>query len=411
MHSKPWFSRIVALVAFLFVASARAGAVTEASASTNWQTAAASLKNAGTLIGRDNYAQARAALSSASTNLAAPYNAMATDALGRLDSALKISDTNDWKRLDTLIQLCTDLRACDAAVRLQARQEKDADDSDVGAAWRLLEAGDTKAALVEYQRKLAHEEVETWQQYWKEQIHLIEQRGANQTNVPFTLELVREHYLKGYEAKGDVFSALQELTRVLPYAHGSKEQVQIHQQIIKNLDALGDEAGRTAWEEKILREFKTDPEASAGVYLDRALRAYDRKDLVEAMSLCRKICADYPQTAAYGDAQYTIALILQQQHQYDAAIAEYEKLLASKVEDYTPPGEGGGDYKCYRFRAAMGICTCYEVKGDFVKALEYTKLARDRYKYLSWCKSCMAEMTDNVALRISQLEAKVKKND
>jgi len=35
-------------------------------------------------------------------------------------------------------------------------------------------------------------------------------------------------------------------------------------------------------------------------------------------------------------------------------------------------------------------------------------MARDRYKYLSWCKTCMADMKQNVDIRISQLEEKVK---
>jgi tetratricopeptide (TPR) repeat protein len=379
---------------------------------TNWQSAMISFKNAGEMIGRDKFTQARSEFSSDATNLPAPYSGMASEFLGRLDSTLKISDPKTPGRLDALVQLCTELRACDAALRLQSREGKDADKDDVASAWRLLESGNTKAAMAEYKRKLAAESIEMWQDYWKEQIHLIEQRSTNAQNVPFTVELVRQHYLKGYETKADVFSALQELARVLPYAHNPHEAVVVHQLVIKNLDSLTDEAGRTAWEDKLLNDFKTDSEACAGVYLDRGMRAYDKKNFPEALSLLRKICADYPDSGAYGDAQFTIALVLQQQQQYEEAIAEYAKLFPSKVEDYVLPKDGTSqDYKCYRFRAALGISGCYSAKKDFVHALEYVEMARDRYKYLSWCKTCMAEMKANLDLRVAQLQEEIKKSN
>jgi tetratricopeptide (TPR) repeat protein len=230
--------------------------------------------------------------------------------------------------------------------------------------------------------------------------------------VPFIGELVQKHYLKGFETKADTFTALEEFTRVLPYAKNPKEAVIVHQLVIKNLDALGDEAGRTAWENKLLADFAANKEACASVYLERGIRAYDRKDFATATGLFQKVVAEYGDTPAYGDAQFTIASILQQQQKYDEAIAEYTKLFASKVEDYVLPNDGtSADYKCYRFRAAMAISGCYEAKKDYPKALEYVMLAKDRYKYLSWCKTCMAEMTGNVNTRVMQLQAQVKKEN
>ena len=375
----------------------------------SWRPAMEGFMKVGELIGSDKDDRAREELISDSTNFPAPYNGMATEFLGKLNSALKISDPKDPKRLDQLVDLCTDLRACDAAMRLQSREKKEANDDDLSSAWRLWQDGDTRAALAEYQHKLDAEPVEMWRDYWQEQIRLIEESRTNHNSVPFTVELIRQHLLKAFEAKPDYFSALEELTRVLAHARSSGEAVLVHQLIIRNLNSIGDELGRTAWENKVLSDFKTNVEACARVYVDRGMRAYDKKDFATATTLFRKICLDYPDTQAYGDAQYTIALILEQQQKYDEAIVEYGRLFPSKVEDYVLPADGSnGDYKCYRFRAALGISGCYDAKGDFAHALEYVEMARDRYKYLSWCKTCMADMKQNVDIRISQLEGKVK---
>ena len=400
-----------AFMAALVAAATTHSASASQSSLETWQEPMNSFKKSGEWIGSDNYDRARVQLSSDSTNFPTPYSGMANEYLGKLDAALKISDAKDPKRLDKLVDLCTDLRACDAALRLQSRGKKEADDDDLASAWRLCQSGDAKAAMAEYKHKLDAETVEMWREYWKEQIRLLELIHTNHNSVPVTIELVQQHLLKAFEAKADVLGALEELTRVLPHARNPGESLLVHQLIIKNLDSMGDETGRTAWEDKVLSDFKTNTEACARVYVARGVRAYDKKDFAAANTLFRKICSDYPDTQAYGDAQYTIALILEQQQKYDEAIAEYNKLFPSKVEDYVLPTDGSnGDYKCYRFRAALGISGCYDAKGDFVHALDYVVMARDRYKYLSWCKTCMADMKQNVDIRISQLEEKVKQD-
>lgn len=394
-----------ALVTTVMAHSAFAGQ----SSLVTWQIPMESFKKAGEWIGSDKYDRARTELSSDSTNFSTPYDSMAGEYLGKFDAALKISDPKDPRRLDKLVDLCTDLRACEAALRLQSREKTNADDDDLASAWRLWQSGDTKAALAEYHHKLDAETVDMWREYWKEQIRLLELIHTNRNSVPVTVELVQEHLLKAFEAKPDVFGALEELTGVLPHARNPGQSLLAHQLIIKTLDSIGDQAGRTAWENKVLSDFKTNSEACARVYVARGIRAYDKKDFATATTLFHKICSEYPDTQAYGDAQYTIALILEQQQKYDEAIAEYAKLFPSKVEDYVLPTDGSnGDYKCYRFRAALGISGCYDAKGDFAHALEYVEMARDRYKYLSWCKTCMADMKQNVDTRIAQLQEKVK---
>lgn len=376
-----------------------------------WQTPMDSFKNAGELIGRAKYDAAETELSSDATNFPAPYNSMAIERLEKLDAALKISNAKDTNRIAQLMDLCTELRASDAALQIQLeekRKKKAPDDSDPESAWRLWETGNTEAALADYKRKLEAEPLDTWQNYWSEQIHLMELSRTNHNKVAFTTELVRQHYLKGFEMPPDYFSSLQELTLAMPYARNENDKAALDLLIIKTLNSMGDEAGRDAWEDKVLGNFKTNDEACARVYLDRGMRLYNKQDFAGALSLLRKIASDYPDTQAYGDAQYTVALILQQQQNYDEAIREYARLFRSKVQDYAKPVDNDEDYKCYRFRAALGISGCYEEKGDYLHALEYVELARDRYKYLSWCKTCMTEMTQTIKARVMLLEDKIK---
>src|SRR4051812_31442283 len=289
MRSKSRWRAIAGLpllaVAVMTTSISAGAAPVATSALTTWQPAMVSFRKAGELIGREKFDQARAELGSSATNLPVPYSGMASEYLGKLDSALKISNAKDFKRLEALIQLCTDLRACDAAIRVRSREGKDADADDTSIGWRLWESGNAKGALAEYNRRLAAETVDIWRDYWKEQVHLVEQLPANRTSVPFVVELVQKHYLKGFETKADTFSALEELTRVLPYAKNAKEAVVVHQLLVKNLDSLGDEPGRTAWENKLLNDFATNAEACANVYLERGMRAYDKKDFGTATDL------------------------------------------------------------------------------------------------------------------------------
>ena len=220
-----------------------------------------------------------------------------------------------------------------------------------------------------------------------------------------------ERYLKGYEEKADSFGALKELTRMLPHASNAKETVRLCQLIIKSLAALDDNLGVVAWEDKLLTEFKTDRDACAGVYVDRGGRAFEKKNFPEALTHFRMVCTEYIDSNWYGDAQYDVGLVLHEQQKYDEAVVEYAKLFPSHVNDYAVDPESSDELKNYRFKAAMRISECYEAKKDFSRALEYALLARDRYKFLSWCKTCLQTVKDNLDQRITQLQTMGKKTE
>ena len=414
------FSKIATITfGFWLILSAQAAdpiSVNATPALTNWQAALSRFKKAGALIGEDKYTMAQAELAAATTNLPLPYNTMASQFLGQLNSALQIStNRNEPHRLHALIELCGELRAPEAALRLQTPPGTKPSSEDLADdplyAWRLMESGDAKAALTEYQHRFEKELVEIWQNYYQEQIKLLQQRATNLNNPQVAIEAAKERYMKGLETHADLFGAMSELTRVLPFAKDPKEAVEVYQLILRCLKGLGDDDGRDAWQEKLLSEHKSDPEVSARVYVSKATQAYYRKDLQSAEALFQKVCSEYPDSNAWGDGEYGLGLVLQEQHRYDEAIVQYAKIFPSKVEENMIDPESGDDYPNYRFRAALRISECYEAKKEGAKALEYALLARDRYKFVSYCKDCLRDTRQNVENRVKKLQETAKRTD
>jgi tetratricopeptide (TPR) repeat protein len=376
----------------------------------NWKAAATTFEKTGELIAQGDYQQAKADLITAGATLPANYSTLAMEFLTRLESAVSLStNLNDPARIESLIELCTSLGAHKAALQMESRRTVPSESLDEGLhAWRLFESGNAEASLKVYQRKLAKEIVDIWQDYYREQIRLIANRPANLTNASFSIDLVKHRYLKGLETQADLFGALKELTRVLAYATDAKAAVPVYQLILKCLSGLGDEAGREAWQDSLLVNFKSDPEVCAAVYCDRGKKAYARKDIKSSQEWFQKVCSDFPDSNAYGDAQYGLGLVLQEQQKCDEAIPEYEKLFASKVNDHALDPDNSQDCANYRFKAALRISECYEGRKDFAKALEYATRARDRYPFMSFCKDCLRDTRRNVEKRVQLLQEKAK---
>jgi len=379
------------------------------SALTNWQTARLTFQRVGAAVDEANLSPARAQLAAASTNLPAPYNAMAAKFATELEAAAKLpADKDKPARSKALVELCAALSAYDHALKLQAKfcdQEELQDDP--AYAWRLFESGQTTAAIAEYRRRIKDEMVETFTAHYQEQLRLLEQRATNLNSVAFAFRLVKEHYLRGFEEKADGFGALQELYRVLPLTRNSAESVEVIAAMIQRLAQYGDEAGRDAWENRILTSFANEPAACANVHLERGMRAFGAKDYATAMTLFRKVCNEYTDTPAYGDAQYTLALVHQREGRNDEAIAEYQKIFPSKVRDHDLDVNKSDDCKNYRHRTALRISECYVAKQDLTNALSYAEAARDRYLFVSYCKNCIRDNQDSLTRRIADLKSQL----
>jgi tetratricopeptide (TPR) repeat protein len=215
--------------------------------------------------------------------------------------------------------------------------------------------------------------------------------------------------LKNLESQADLFGALSELTRVLPYAKTAKEAIPVYQFIFKCLARLEDESGREAWQEKFLTDFKADPEVCAMVYVDRGQKAYFRKEMNASEAFFRRVCNDYASTSLYADALFGLGLVLQEEQRYDAAIAEFTRIFSSNANEDLLDRESSEDYPNYKYKAALHISECFEATKDSKKALEYALMARDRYVFISYCKDCQLKTRQIIANRVKDLEQAVKK--
>lgn len=406
MRSRLHSIRAVQLAAILFCGLTLSGFANPAL--TNWLTARVTFQRAGAKIAEADLDPARAQLAAASTTLPAPYNALAGKFVTQLETAAKLTNsTNNPARSKALVDLCAALGAYDQALKLQAGYYNPEElQDDPAYPWRLFESGQTPAAAAEYRRRIKEEMVETFAAHYKTQLRLLNQRATNLNSAAFSLVLVKEHYLRGFEEKADIFGALQELHRVLALTKDSNDAVTVIAEIIARLNTLGDAAGRDAWEDAILTRYPQETAACANVYLDRGLRAFGIPDYATALPLFRKVCTDYSTTPAYGDAQYSLALIHQREGRFDEAIAEYQKIFPSQVRDHDLDVNKSDDCKNYRHRTALRLADCYEAKKDFAQALAYAEAARDKYLFVSYCKNCIRDNQANVARRIAELQAK-----
>jgi hypothetical protein len=142
-------------------------------------------------------------------------------------------------------------------------------------------------------------------------------------------------------------------------------------------------------------------EAEAGKKLQQGITAYEEGDPDEAIRRWEEVVARYPYTLAWGPAVFNSGLAHREKGRHREAIAVFERLLDSSVNDLEPSGILMEAYRNYRHQACLQLSLCYEDLGDRPTALRCALLARDRYAYRSWCGTC--QMEANAALR-SQIE-------
>jgi hypothetical protein len=133
------------------------------------------------------------------------------------------------------------------------------------------------------------------------------------------------------------------------------------------------------------------PKTAAEELVARAQQSYQAGHLNEALALYRQVTTQHARSKSFGVAQYNVAFILAKLGKPEAAIAEYNLLLAGNVNDRDPGEHILQAYRNYRNRAAKALSQLYEGMGKADEALRWALLARDEYPYCTWCGTCAWE--------------------
>jgi tetratricopeptide (TPR) repeat protein len=138
--------------------------------------------------------------------------------------------------------------------------------------------------------------------------------------------------------------------------------------------------------------------------LHQAWETYRNGRPEEALAGWERIVANHPGSSAWGASLYNLGLELKWQHRYPEAIAHFEKLLASRLDDREGTRNFMVTSQNYHHNACLQLSACYAAQKDRDGALRYAFLARDVYPYTSWCGTCEMHAEERVQRWIGRLE-------
>lgn len=142
----------------------------------------------------------------------------------------------------------------------------------------------------------------------------------------------------------------------------------------------------------------------AAKILNNANAAYESQDLLQAEKLwlqvrdCGKTTPDWPK------AVFNLGLLEHRKRNFNQAIQYFEEVLQSNPNDKETGGSIMETNRNYSYRSALAISQCREEMGEYWPALQYAKLAKTKYRYYSWCGTCIDIERTYITRRVLYLE-------
>jgi tetratricopeptide (TPR) repeat protein len=110
-----------------------------------------------------------------------------------------------------------------------------------------------------------------------------------------------------------------------------------------------------------------------------------------------------PATPEWPRAVFNLGLLEYKRNNLRQAVTYFDEVLQSHPNDKEPGGSIMETNRNYSFRSAMAVSQCYEAMGEFSSALRYAWLAKTKYRYYSWCGTCINGANFAVNKRIAYL--------
>jgi len=95
---------------------------------------------------------------------------------------------------------------------------------------------------------------------------------------------------------------------------------------------------------------------------------------------------------------FNLGMTLQKLGQHDAAIDYFKQIFSIGADDREAGGNIMETYRNYSSRAQWEIGNSYFAKGDYENALAAYRLTREKYRFKSWCGTCMGSFEQRYLL-------------
>ncbi len=137
--------------------------------------------------------------------------------------------------------------------------------------------------------------------------------------------------------------------------------------------------------------------------------AYLADDLGKADASWKAIAECPEGDASWPKAVFNLGQLKMKEGDFPSAIRYFDLVLQSHPNDKEPGGSLMETNRNYSHRSALQISECYEKLGNYRAALRYARLAKNRYRFYSWCGTCNRSAANAINLRIAYLTMQVAK--
>ncbi len=395
------FVRSALLLLLAAAAPAGGGVLAGEEALSRWEDARERFRRAGKMIAEEDDIAAGRFLEVIGRKLPAPYAEMARGYRRRLAAISRMTGGGGaYRRKAERGRLCAETGCWQQALELArgAVEEnvKDPEKCRELAAWCLLELGRADDVLGEVSSGSSGKNGAAAPAEWRARVAAAIMRRAKFNDPVYIAGYVRAQQM---ETRRDWFAALEEIQRVSGATTDAGARKKLGRLTAECLSELGDAEGSAAWLKKAGWVDRRAVEAR----MERAMKAYKAGRREEALTEFQTVCRNFPDSVHYGVALYNAGVVLKDLGRHDAAIAEFKKLIAGKVDDREPGVGLMQRFRNYRHQAARRISECWEAKRDYQKAYQWAMSAKFQYSYQSDCGACLGAGKSSLDERIRKL--------
>ncbi len=154
---------------------------------------------------------------------------------------------------------------------------------------------------------------------------------------------------------------------------------------------------------------KTVDEKLASQLLQDGVKAYESGDLQNAEARWQEVRSCQPRTKSWPKAVYNLGVLERKGGNPARAISYFQEVLASHPDDKEPGENLMETNRNYSHRSALQASQCYEDMADYWTALKYARLAKTKYKFYSWCGTCLDSEEHALNKRIALLTLRAAK--